>query len=68
MNGKEDINVRSVIKRMGKEAASGAFLAPALSATRNCTAWGACLERCPYELPIPDLIHENLEWVDRGMR
>jgi len=25
------------------------------------------LERCPYELPIPELIRENLDWVDSGM-
>ena len=61
------LHVRSVIKRMGKEAVNGAFLSPALAAARRCTACGECLERCPYELPIPDLIHENLEWVDRGM-
>ena len=29
-----------------------------------CTGCGACLERCPYELPIPDLIRENIEWVE----
>ena len=59
------LHVRSVIKRMGKEAVNGAFLSPALAAARKCRACGECLERCPYELPIPDLIHENLEWVDR---
>lgn len=61
------LHVRSVIKRMGKEAVKGAFLSPALAAARKCTACGECLERCPYELPIPDLIRENLEWVDKGM-
>ena len=62
------LHVRSVIKRMGKEAVNGAFLSPALAAASKCTACGECLERCPYELPIPDLINENLEWVDRGMQ
>jgi predicted aldo/keto reductase-like oxidoreductase len=62
------LHVRNVIKRMGKEAINGAFLSPALSAARKCSACGECLERCPYELPIPDLINENLEWVDKGMQ
>lgn len=61
------LHVRSVIKRMGKQAVNGAFLSPVLAAARGCSACGDCLERCPYELPIPDLIRENLEWVDRGM-
>jgi predicted aldo/keto reductase-like oxidoreductase len=61
------LHVRSVIKRMGKGAVNGAFLSPALSAARRCTACGECLGRCPYELPIPDLIRDNLEWVDGGM-
>jgi predicted aldo/keto reductase-like oxidoreductase len=61
------LHVRSVIKRMGKEAINGAFLSPVLTAARKCTECGECLERCPYELPIPELIRENLDWVDNGM-
>lgn len=61
------LHVRSVIKRMGKEAINGAFLSPGLAAAHNCTECGDCLDRCPYALPIPDLIRDNLEWVDQGM-
>ena len=61
------LHVRSIIRRMGKKSVNGAFLSPALAAARKCTECGECMERCPYELPIPDLIQENLEWVDRGM-
>jgi L-lactate utilization protein LutB len=61
------LHVRSMIKRMGKEAIHGAFLSPVLTAARKCTACGECSERCPCELPIPELIRENLDWVDSGM-
>lgn len=62
------LHVRSIIRRMGKESVNGAFLSPAIAAARKCTECGECMERCPYELPIPDLIQENLEWLDRGMQ
>jgi predicted aldo/keto reductase-like oxidoreductase len=42
----------------------GGWVREAIDTARNCTGCGACLERCPYELPIPDLIRENLEWVE----
>lgn len=61
------LHVQSVIKRMGKDAIHGAFLSPVLVAARKCTECGECLDRCPYGLPIPDLIRENLKWVDQGM-
>ena len=61
------LHARSVIKPVGKAAVEGAFLSPVLAAAPKCTACGQCLERCPYELPIPELIAENLDWIDRGM-
>ena len=32
----------------------------AMESVENCTECGECLERCPYSLPIPDLIKANL--------
>jgi predicted aldo/keto reductase-like oxidoreductase len=31
---------------------------------RSCTECGDCLPRCPYQLPIPELIKKNLSWYD----
>ena len=33
-----------------------------------CTECGECMTRCPYNLPIPDLIKENLQWVDEQLK
>ena len=62
------LGVRSLVKRMGLETFRGGFLWGGVEKARNCTACGECMVRCPYELPIPDLIRENLEWLDEQVR
>ena len=58
------LSARSMVKRMGKEVVQQGWLRDALDAARNCTECGDCMTRCPYELPIPELIRENLRWID----
>ena len=58
------IGIKSIVKRMGSEALHSGWIKDGIDAARNCTGCGACMERCPYELPIPDLIRENIEWVE----
>lgn len=58
------IGIKSLVARSGLECLYGGWIKGVIDAARNCTRCGACLERCPYELPIPDLIRENLEWVE----
>jgi hypothetical protein len=41
-----------VVMAMVKEAMAGA---------ENCTECEECLEKCPYHLPIPELLKENIE-------
>ncbi len=36
-----------------------AWAASAMESTLNCTECGECIERCPYDLPIPDVLKEN---------
>ena len=61
---KHVIGIKSIVNRMGSESLHGEWIKSGLDAARNCTGCGACLERCPYELPIPELIKANLEWVE----
>ncbi len=58
------LGVRALIKRLGKETLQKGPLWPAVERGRTCTECGDCMTRCPYELPIPDLIRENLAWLD----
>jgi predicted aldo/keto reductase-like oxidoreductase len=62
------LSVRSALKRFGKDFLQHGWPKEAIAKARNCSACGECLERCPYQLPIPDLIKENLEWVDEQLK
>ena len=58
------LGVRTLVKRMGREVLEASPLWPGIQKGRDCTACGDCLARCPYELPIPDLIRANMEWLE----
>ncbi len=62
------LGIRSMAKRMGQRVLKGGRHREAIDKARNCTACGVCKERCPYQLPISDLIQENLRWVDEQMK
>ena len=69
----EDISIQTIlglrfmVKRLGKSILQSGWRAAAIEKARNCTECGECLSRCPYELPIPDLIKETLRWVDEQL-
>lgn len=49
-----------VASRMSPQV-SVEFLKIPMESTLKCTECGACIERCPYELPIPDLLKKNYD-------
>lgn len=57
------MGLKSVIKRFGSPDEI-AWVKGVVEKGRNCTECGDCLPRCPYQLPIPELIKRNLEWYD----
>jgi predicted aldo/keto reductase-like oxidoreductase len=64
----QDINIqlamgiKSIIKRFPHEELG--WIKEVIEKARNCTECGDCLPRCPYQLPIPELIKKNLAWYD----
>jgi predicted aldo/keto reductase-like oxidoreductase len=62
------LGIRSMVKRMGPRILIEGWLARAIDKARNCTECGECMTRCPYSLPIPELIKENLSWVDEQLK
>jgi predicted aldo/keto reductase-like oxidoreductase len=62
------LGIRSIVRRTGKRTLVEGWPAKAIEKARNCTECGECMTRCPYDLPIPDLIKENLAWVDEQLK
>ena len=58
------LGLRSMVRRMGEGLLQRPHIKDGIEKARNCSECGECMERCPYELPIPDLIKENLKWFD----
>ncbi len=61
------LTVKSVVKRMPWENfAKG--MDPAIKKARECTECEECLERCPYNLAIPELLKKNISFWDACKR
>jgi predicted aldo/keto reductase-like oxidoreductase len=59
------LGLKTIVKRFGAQAGELGWMKDLIEKARNCSECGDCLPRCPYELPIPDMIKENLAWYDR---
>ncbi len=58
---------RSILKRMHHERAVN-FSKDPLGTVESCTECGECIERCPYDLPIPEMLRENLALYQEALR
>lgn len=58
------MGVRQLVKRMGAATFRSSPFVAGIDVARTCTGCGQCVKRCPYQLPIPDLIRENVAWFD----
>jgi uncharacterized protein len=54
------LGIRSFMKRIGPAYTQYPIFTNMLESADKCTNCGECMERCPYELPIPDMIKESL--------
>jgi predicted aldo/keto reductase-like oxidoreductase len=57
------LGMKSLVKRSGMQFFESERMKTALEKAANCSECGDCMERCPYDLPIPDLIKEKLMWL-----
>jgi predicted aldo/keto reductase-like oxidoreductase len=62
------LGIRSFIKRMGLDALQTPMFAKMLEKAAACTECGDCMGRCPYNLPIPEMIKNNLHYANEARR
>ena len=58
------MGLKSLVKRMGAQFLNNPMFGKMLESAANCTECGECMTRCPYDLPIPDMIKENVAWAE----
>lgn len=58
------LGLKSFVKRMGPQALGHPMFRKMLDSAADCTECGECMTRCPYSLPIPDMIKENVKWAE----
>jgi len=56
------MGARTFLKRMGVGALKTPLFANLWDKAENCLECGDCVTRCPYGLPIPEIIKANVEW------
>ena len=59
---------KSFFKRNASQEFFGGFLAPAMAKATECIDCGECEQRCPYHLPIREMIKEQAEWYAQEKR
>jgi predicted aldo/keto reductase-like oxidoreductase len=56
------LGARTFLKRMGTGALKVNIFSTLWDKAEKCQECGQCVTRCPYGLPIPELIKANVEW------
>jgi len=56
------MNIRSFAKRMPPERIFTGGLAEVMERAASCTECGECEEKCPYHLPIREMVAEQVKW------
>jgi len=59
------MNVRSFVARFPQERVATGFVAQAMAGARECIECGECEEKCPYRLPIREMIQENVAYYEQ---
>jgi predicted aldo/keto reductase-like oxidoreductase len=61
------LHLRGFWRRFVPEVFLTGWAAQAAESGRDCVQCGECEEKCPYQLPIREMLEENLEFYDRAV-
>jgi predicted aldo/keto reductase-like oxidoreductase len=59
------LGLKSMVKRIGAEVLNRERQKKAIESVLRCAECCQCLERCPYGLPIPELLRETVAWAEK---
>jgi predicted aldo/keto reductase-like oxidoreductase len=59
------MNVRSFWRRFPAERFFGGWVAAAIDGARDCIECGECEEKCPYHLPIREMLVESISFYEQ---
>ena len=59
--------IESFSRRLPSERLHTGWIADVLTKARDCQQCGVCEERCPYHLPVRELIQEGLAYYDQWL-
>jgi hypothetical protein len=60
------MNLRSFWKRFPAERFTTGWIAEAVTSAESCIHCGECEEKCPYHLPIQEMLEENQAFFERA--
>ncbi len=61
------MTIKSFARRMPPERVFGEWGQELIAKAETCIVCGECAERCPYGLPVPDMLSENVSWYHEQM-
>jgi predicted aldo/keto reductase-like oxidoreductase len=62
------MNMRSFLQRLPAERLADGWLAEAAASARDCVECSECEEKCPYQLPIREMLVENIAFYEEALR
>ncbi|MBN1661379.1 MAG: aldo/keto reductase [Anaerolineae bacterium] len=61
------MTVRSFVERFPPEMVATGFVAQAMASASACIECGECEDKCPYRLPIREMIRENVAYYEQAL-